>query len=117
MVRMGGVVVRTRWWWWWGCAFAKREAQSEWAKKTETERPWLGFGLQWDCKRRRGGLCGYSPPSRAKLEGGMGGEWYGGWWWLCLPAALVPLLFLFFFSTHSPPSSTLTLLTAHWWAV
>jgi hypothetical protein len=37
-------------------------------KKTETELPWLGFGLQWDCKRWRGVPWGYNPPPRAKLE-------------------------------------------------
>ena len=63
MVCRGGATAHTRWWWWWwGGAFTKREARSGWAKKAETELPWLGFGLQWDCKRWRGVPWGYNPP-------------------------------------------------------
>ena len=60
-------MVHTRWW---GRAFVKHEAQSGWAKKPKTELQWLGFGLQWGCKRWRGVLWGYSPPSCAKMERG-----------------------------------------------
>ena len=45
----------------------KREARSGWAKKKETELPWLGFGLQWDCKRWRGVPWGYNPPPVPKI--------------------------------------------------
>ena len=89
------------------CVCATRGVEQVWARKSETELPWLGFGLQWGCKRWRGVLWGYSPHSHAKLErGDWGLRWYCGWWWLCLPADLVLLLLLLFFSTHSPPLCT-----------
>ena len=31
-------------------------------QKNRNELPWLGFGLQWGCKRWRGLLWDYSPP-------------------------------------------------------
>jgi hypothetical protein len=75
MVRMGGTVVSTSDGGGGGvCALAKREAGGGLGQKPATEPPWLGCGLEWSCKRWRGVLWGYKPPSRANLGCGMGGE-------------------------------------------
>jgi hypothetical protein len=80
----------------------ERVGQKNWNKL-----PWLGFRLQWGCRRWRGVLWGYSPPPVLNWEKGWGVRWSSGWWWwLCLPAKSVPLLLLLFFSTYSPPLST-----------
>jgi hypothetical protein len=60
-VCMGGTVVRPRWWWWWGGAFAKCEARSGWAKKTETERCGSVSGCS-EAARGGGGCCGVTVP-------------------------------------------------------
>jgi hypothetical protein len=68
MVRRGGAMVCTRWWWWWGCAFAKREVRSGQAKKNRNRAAVARFRAAVGCKRWRGELWGYIPPSRAKLK-------------------------------------------------
>jgi hypothetical protein len=61
MVRMGGVVVYDVVVVVGSCVRATRGAEWVWAQKPETELPWLGFGLQWGCRRWRGVLWVTAP--------------------------------------------------------
>ena len=106
MVHRGGVMVCTRWWWW-GCAFAKREVRSGQAKKNRNRAAVARFRAAVGCKRWRGELWGYIPPSRAKLKGRDGEVvWVVvlvvlTWHPFCFSYSSHPLHSL---STHSQPS-------------
>ena len=60
------------------CVHTMRGVEQVWAKKGQkpkTKLQWLGFGLQWGCRRWRRALWGYSSSSHAKLERGGGVKW------------------------------------------
>jgi hypothetical protein len=61
-------MVHMRWWWWWGGAFAKCEARSGWAKKTETRAAMARFRGAAGLQEVEGGAVGLQSRSHAKLK-------------------------------------------------
>jgi hypothetical protein len=91
--------------------------------KPKTKPLGLGFRLQWGCRRWRGVLCGYTPPSRANLGVGMGSEvvWVGGglvvltWHPFCFSSSSHPLYSSL--PILNPPFTPLIGWVKRWWSV